>query len=162
MAGWAKAADPRHLDLLVASLGHTQANSVAIPGAKEPIADDDAQKHHEHHPLPDNDCRKTVQSLASEIHIRNSRFDVCDSSRCEVELDAARASTGKGDADDARQPFSRIQLVQSVGVDQMLPHEFCQIIRSDVASACETKHRWNKKGSLVQAPAHRYFINCAS
>ena len=45
-------ADPRHVDLLVESLGLTQANSVATPGAKEPIANYDAQKHHEDDPLP--------------------------------------------------------------------------------------------------------------
>ena len=103
-------ADPRHVDLLVESLGLTQANSVATPGAKEPTADYNAQEHHEDDPLPDSDSHKTVQSLTSDMHSNSSKFDVCDSSRCEVELDPARASTGKGDADDGQQPFPRLNL----------------------------------------------------
>ena len=98
-------ADPRHVDLLVESLGLTQANSVANPGAKEPTADYDAQKHHEDDPLPERYSHKPVQSMTSEMQNHNSRLDVFGNPRCEVELGPDRASTGKGDANDARQPF---------------------------------------------------------
>ena len=116
-------ADPRHVVLLVESLGLTQANSVATPGAKEPIADYDAQKPHEDDPRPDSDPHKTVRSLTSDMHTHTSRYYVCDSSRCEVELDPARAATGKSDADDAQHPFPRTHCVQSRKIDELLPHD---------------------------------------
>ena len=40
-------ADPRHVDLLVQSLGLTSANALSTPGVKDPVPDYDAVKHNE-------------------------------------------------------------------------------------------------------------------
>ena len=61
-------ADPRHVDLLVESMGLSQSNSVSTPGAKDPTPDYDAQKHHEDD-SPSGDLSKSDHTLISEMQI---------------------------------------------------------------------------------------------
>ena len=60
--------EPRHVDLLVESMGLNQSKSVSTPGAKDPIPDYDSQKHHKDD-SPSGDLSKPDHTLMSETRV---------------------------------------------------------------------------------------------
>ena len=114
-------ADPRHADLLCASMGLTDgAKAVLTPGLKEPEADYDAAKHHEDERQPDSDQPADGQEAPS-------------SSR-----------TGVPDEPNSDQPNSVVNSLTSSDPIQRIyvkDYQFCVEKRFDLSIPCDAIKR---------------------